>query len=133
MCGQIFWKRIVVFCLTLGLGVLVAGFFTSKELPAQNVNQAVNPAPAENKNCVPVDENLQYQTLENEAPASPFQLEETPKLADSKKYEKHKTPKEHQKKREAIVKQPYYNPSKDSAEYKDLLHKEKCFDAAEKK
>jgi len=98
MCGEMFWKRVIAFCLTFALGVFVSGFFIAKELPAKNIKPAVVPAPAENKNCVPVDENLKYQTLENNEPTVSVQSEEAPKLCDSKKYEKPKLRKENQKK-----------------------------------
>ena len=44
MCGEIFWKRIVVFGLTFGLGVLVSSFFISGGVHQPEVIQ-----PRENK------------------------------------------------------------------------------------
>ena len=37
MCGENFWKRVIVFCLTFGLGVLVSGLFITSETQQQNV------------------------------------------------------------------------------------------------
>jgi len=32
MCGEAFWKRVVVFCLTFGFGVLVSSVFISNKI-----------------------------------------------------------------------------------------------------
>ncbi len=41
MCGESFWKGIVVFCLAFGLSVFVAGFFIPKELPKKLVEKEI--------------------------------------------------------------------------------------------
>jgi hypothetical protein len=126
-CGQAFWKRVFVFGLTFGLGVSVAGLFISgKVQPA--VKPVVVPA-AENKNCVPMDENLKYERLatdEKTAASDTKKVYSQLKTRSSETKEKSlKAEKEKQKNPESP--QPY-NPSKDSAEVKYLVHKERCFE-----
>jgi hypothetical protein len=128
MCCRSFLKGLAVFCLTFGFAVWVSKITILKECTAPPVNQlpvinsaplqnnpSTAPAQSENKNCVPVDESLKYQTLE---------LKDTPKAAaikpeDKKKSEKNKKEKE------------FDRSVKDSVKVQDLLHHEKCF-AAEK-
>ena len=133
MCGDIFWKKVLVFCLTFGSGVLVSGLFIPKELPAQNIKQTVNQMPAENKNCVPVDSNLRYEPLVAKNEAEQTTLAEKPKPDAKKKESGKKLPKEKPEKPETVSEPQLYNPSKDSAEYKKLLHREKCFEAPPQK
>jgi hypothetical protein len=133
-CGSAFLKRFFVFVLTFALGVSVSGFFIPRTPPAEfcpNVNS--EPPPSKNqkfenapileqKNCVPVDVNLKYERLT---------AAEKPDFEAIKKDEKKKslTAEEKTQKNSAASKQQFYSPSKDKAEVKDLLHREKCFDA----
>jgi hypothetical protein len=128
-CGEAFWKRVVVFCFAFGLGVGVSGLFVSKESVKENNNPAPISAPAENpaeKNCVPVDGNLKYERLT---------VVEQTTLETKKQENKKKSVKENLEKQNnsAESKPQFYNPSKDSAEYKVLLHREKCFETQEQK
>lgn len=136
MCGEAFWKRVVVFCLTFGLGVLVSTFFTLRQAqilhcPSKTKLLIENQKPEKNsftetKNCVPVDGNLKYERLT---------AEEKPDLEVNKTEEKKKSLKVEKEKQNnpAEPKPQFYNPSKDSAEFKDLLHREKCFEIQKKK
>jgi len=136
MCGEIFWKKVLVFCLTFGLGVLVSGLFIPKELPAQNTEQTISPIPAENKNCIPVDGNPRYETLDDKAPNGAFQSEEPPKLKVLKKFEADKKSSKNKREKQNSNGEPEKQPDiapKDSAEYRDLLHREKCFEAPPQK
>lgn len=135
-CGEAFWKRVVVFCLTFGLGVLVSTFFTLREAqislcPSKTKLLIENQKPENNsltetKNCVPVDGNLKYERLT---------AEEKPDLEVNKTEEKKKSLKVEKEKQNnpAESKPQFYNPSKDSAEFKELLHREKCFEAQNQK
>jgi hypothetical protein len=147
MCGEIFWKGVVVFCLTFGLSVFVSGFFGSKAVPvqvavtpaaenkspAENLKSENTPAPAE-KNCKPIDKDLKYQTIplkdesrlvEKAARVSPSRLSE--KKSESKK------PDEKVKEQTKTAEPQFYDPSEDPAEIKTLLHKEQCFEAQKPK
>jgi len=133
MCGQVSWKRIVVFGLTFGLGVSVSGLFIVKELPelpAPNIQQTLfSASPAENKNCVPHDSSLKYERLVAKDKTEQLTSVEKPNL-DVKK-DKQKLRQEKQAKQKPPAAPQFYNPSKDSAEYQYLLHREKCFEARE--
>ncbi len=138
MCGEAFWKRVVVFCLTFGLGVLVSGLFISnKKCTAGQLLPSVKPvvvsAPTENKNCVPLDENLKYERLTAEEKNVPAVAEEDSKLKAKKPEDKKKSLKDEKEKQKNPVEPQFYDPSKDSAEYKYLLHKERCFEPQEQK
>ena len=133
MCGEAFWKRVVVFCVTFGLGVFVSGLFISnKECTAEKLPPSVKPivisAPPENKNCVPVDENLKYERLTAEEKNVPAVAEEDSKLKAKKPEDKKKSLKDEKEKQNNPAAPQFYNPSKDSAEYQYLLHKERCFE-----
>ncbi len=139
-CGETFWKRVVVFCLTFGLGVLVSGLFISnKKCTAGQLPPSVKPivisAPPENKNCVPLDENLKYERLTAKEKTVPAVAEEDSKLKAKKPEDKKKSLKAEKRKQNnsAEPKPHFYNPSKDSVEYKNLLHREKCFEAQDQK
>lgn len=124
-CSEAFWKRVVVFGLTFGLGVFVAGLFISEQLPA-SINPTLIAAPPENKNCVPLDKNLKYEHLTTEDRNIPLDGKE--RLATKKQEDKKKSSKAEQNKQKKSAAQQYYDPSKDSAEFKELLHKERCFE-----
>lgn len=150
-CGEAFWKRVVVFCLTFGLGVLVAGFFISAKLP-QTVKPVVVPAVEENKNCVPVDKNLKYETLPLKEPQIPavdplslpesegkiacekksgkcyLMVDEETNKTDKKTEDKNKSSKNETKMPDNTAGRQYYDSSKNPAEVQDLLHKERCFE-----
>ncbi len=148
-CGEAFWKRVVAFCLTFGLGVFVAGLFISGQVP-QTVKPVVVPAAAENKNCVPIDKSLKYENLphyEEKLPAFEPLPESDAKIvcekqsgkcyyvvpdeknkADKKPEDKTNSLKNETEKQKKSAEPQYYNPSKDSAEFKELLHKERCFE-----
>ena len=130
MCGEIFWKGAVVFCLTFGLGVLVSGAFGSKTVPVQIAVKPVAEyqSPAA-ENCRPVDKDLKYQkiplkndsrSVEKSAPVSPPRLSE--KKSEPKK------PVEQAKKQAETAGPEFYDPSEDPAELKKLLHEEQCFE-----
>jgi hypothetical protein len=124
-CGKAFWKRIIAFCVTFGLGLLVSNLFISKEAAKENPEPTVILAPAES-NCVPVDGNLKYERLT---------AEEKPDL-DAKKTEEKKKSLKAAKEKQNKTAEPepqFYNPSKTDAEYKKLLHREKCFEAQDQK
>lgn len=128
MCCEAFWKKVVAFCLTFGLGVLVSGVLASKkECKAKKelvieIQKSENSLIPETKNCVPVDGNLKYERLT---------VEEKPNLEAKKTEDKKKSQKAEMEKQDnpAESKPQFYNPSKDSAEYKDLLHREKCYES----
>lgn len=126
MCyGEWFWKRMVVFGLTFGLGVFVAGLFISKQMPT-SIKPMLIAAPPENKNCVPVDKSLKYETLEGKTPTRPSQLGETTKPEAKKPEDKKKSLKSEKQNNPAAPRS--YDPAKDSVEVKNLLHKERCFE-----
>ncbi len=121
MCCEIFWKKVVVFSLAFGISVFVSNAFTSSEIPTESIKTTINLAP-QSKNCVPVDGNLKYERLTT--------AEEQAKLATKKQEEKKKVLKNSQEKQNNFTQsQQFYVPSKDSAEYKILLHREQCFEA----
>ena len=121
MCCEAFWKRVVVFCLTFGLGVFVSNLFISKESAKENPKLLVISSPSEN-NCVPVDDSLRYERLT---------AEEKPNVEAKKQEDNKKSLKAEKEKQNnpAESKPQFYNPSKDSAGYKDLLHREKCYES----
>lgn len=128
-CSEAFWKRVVVFCLTFGLGVLVSTFFTIREAETTHCptktkllienQKPENDSLTETKNCVPVDGNLKYERLT---------AEEKPDLEANKTKDKKKSPKEEKLNNPAEPKPQFYDPSKTDAEIKDLLHRERCFE-----
>jgi len=136
MCCKAFWKRVVAFCLTFWLGVLVSSVFTlrqehssycpSKTNLSLEIQTPENSSIPETKTCVPVDGSLQYERLT---------AEEKPDLEAKKPEGKKKSLKAEKEKQDnpAQPKPQFYNPSKDSAEYKDLLHREKCFETQKQK
>ncbi len=129
MRGETFWKRVIVFCLTFGLGVFVSNAFISKELPSEN-QKSVNNSVSNEKNCVPVDTSLKYENLTGRDKTDSIAINEIPKLEVKKTETDTKALKENQVKQKNIAKpkNQLYNPSKDSAEYKILLHREQCFE-----
>jgi hypothetical protein len=134
MCclSKAFWKGIVAFCLTFSLSVFVSSFFTlgqahssycsSKNNLSLEIQTPENSAISETKNCVPVDGSLKYERLTTE---------EKPNLEAKKTEDKKKSLKAEKEKQNnpAQPKPQFYNPSKTDAEYKDLLHREKCFES----
>lgn len=106
MGGEAFWKRLTAFCLTFGLGVFLSNNFTLKEKPSENALQL---AP-KRENCVPADANLKYLPLKEKSEVSEEEL---------KRIEAEKSNAEPQ----------LYIPERDKAEYKILLHKEKCYES----
>jgi len=137
-CGKAFWKRFLVFGLTFGFGVLISSAFMPKECtappvnqlplmkpsPAQSSTQTAVPSPLENKNCVPLDGKLKYETLENKEQPGAFRLDKTPKSEAVRPEDKKKSSKN---------KKEYERTSKNSVEVRDLLHREKCFESPERK
>ena len=115
MCGEIFWKRITIFCLAFGLGFFVTNVFGLKEASIKYVPDFITSAP-QKENCVPVDENLKYHNLKEKTEISKDDL-------DKIEAEKIKSNGEPQ----------LFIPEKDSVELKTLLHKEKCYDSNEQK
>ncbi len=128
MCCESFWKRVVVFCLAFGFGVLVSDAFFSKETSSES-QKTVNISVSIEKNCVPVDSSLKYENLAVKEKPDSAPLNETPKLEIKKDADK-KSLKEDQAKQKPTAEPngQFYVPSKDSAEYKILLHREKCFE-----
>jgi len=109
MCGEIFWKRITIFCLAFGLGFFVTNVFVPKKLPTQNVLSPVT----NRENCVQVDGFFRHNLL--------AEKEQTDTLKDetAKEFEIQNSKTEPQ----------LHVPERDKSEYKTLLHKEKCYDS----
>ncbi|MEP6901336.1 MAG: hypothetical protein ABJA66_06270 [Actinomycetota bacterium] len=134
MCCNAFWKKVIVFCLTFGLGTFVSNAFISKELSSEN-QKTVNNSVSNEVNCIPIDSSLKYENLAAKEEKDLFAINETPKSEVKKTATDKKTLKDNQAKQKNIAesKEQFYNQSKDSAEYKVLLHKEQCFEAQEQK
>ena len=130
-CGFAFWKRLIAFGLTFWLGAMGASLLTfsaatsthcpavKKELPAATQNFEYRAAP-ETKNCVPVDTNLKYErlTAEDQNKSNPQnQTDQKKALKESKEKQKKSFKPE----------KPLFDSSEDSAEIKNLLHKEQCY------
>ena len=150
-CGEAFWKRVVAFSLTFGLGVFVAGFFLSAQVP-QAVKPIIVPAAVDSRNCVPFDESLEYHHLphyENEVtpvleplPESDsnivcevkdpyncyYVIKKDQNESNQKPEDKKKSAKAEKEKPNNSADPQYYAPTENSAEFKNLLHKEKCFE-----
>ena len=134
MCCQRFWKRMVVFILTFGLGVLVSNVLISKALPSENIKPAVNSAPENLKsnndsiptatNCVPVDGKLAYIPLTANEDKSKTAV--NPEINKDKKA-KNKEPNPEKKAEE--MKKDSDKSLKDPPLAETLLYKEKCFEA----
>lgn len=131
MCGENYWKGISVFCLSFGLSVFVSSFFAVEEfnlkfcplkIKSSNEQQIIEKRFVDTKNCVPLDQNLTYEELSKIDSAPTLIVEET--LKDKLNGKKQKD----QKKLLRDNKKKNYSPSKDTAEYKTLLHKEKCYE-----
>lgn len=131
MCGKFFGIGIIVFVLTFGLSIFISSIFVPNDLPSPASVPPVSPDPVENKNCVPVNQNLKYRTLENKE-SSIF-----PKKTESKAEtsEKIKSAREDwEKPRSADERSESFDYStKDSREVDDLLHRERCFESPERK
>jgi len=129
MCGENYWKGISVFCLTFGLSVFVSNVFSVRQAVSQTcpIKITISTQPpmverpfVDNKNCAPLDNNLKYQKLDAKGLSEP----ETEKKAKEKEAQK-----ENKKAGKSTeVKLQPYNPKKETAEYKVLLHKEKCYE-----
>lgn len=139
-CGKTFWKRGFVFCLTFVLGIFVVGSFNlikpsqseiticplnERKLTPDNKPAAI-PAPADDKTCVPMDKNLKYEKLAAEEKNVTRTVSEDSNLKATKREEKKKSAKA-EKQNNSADPRPY-NPSEDSAELTNLLHKERCFE-----
>ena len=111
MRGDRFWKIIVTLCLTFWLGTFSANLFVSENKQLKEI------VLTEERNCVPVDKNLKYRRLSEDAPVV------------EKKSEKQKTD-ELEKVLESVEKndEVLYRPDKDSYKYETLLHKENCYE-----
>lgn len=109
MCSETFWKRVVVFCLTFGLGFFISDVFDSKKMPSKNVSE-LSP---KRDTCVPVDGFVSYQNLA-EKEKSEISKEQLEKIEAQKI--------------NAEPKPQLYFPERDLAKHKNLLHKEKCYD-----
>ena len=133
MCCWNFWKGLIVFCVTFGLGVLVSSAFIPKECTAPPVNPSLSmkpPAPLENKNCVPVDTNLKYENLSDEKPEFSAEADKADlkPLVSEKKNEVKKV-----EKRKPETKPQPPVAGKVPAEFQTLVHLEKCFEAPPQK
>lgn len=121
MCGEGSWKGVTVFCLAFWIGIFIANDFTARDF---EMRRAITPV-SENvstpdKKCVPLDESLKYRNLTQEPKK---EAEKQPKAKNKSKEDKATL------KKSAESQPQYYVPSKDSAEYKNLLHKEKCYES----
>ena len=132
MCGKFYGLGMVVFAFAFGLGVSVPEIFISKALPAQNSIPAVNPAPVDHKNCVPVDGSLKYRTLENkELPVVPKPAHKTPPV--SEKSEGKKSAREKWEKPKSSNEPEFDRSTENSGKLSKLVHLEKCFEDAPSK
>lgn len=141
MCGETFWKRVVVFCLAFGLGVFVSSAFISKEIPAESLKTTSSSMPenliapanagSSEKNCVAVDSSLRYERLISKAPdrLSSMEVAPPPKSPNPQTAKKFSKNDQEKQKDSAELKRQFYVPSEDSAEYQTLLHRERCFEA----
>ena len=111
MRGEIFWKRITMFCLAFGIGFFITNAFEPKEISMQDALDILTSAPQKTK-CIPADEKLKYLRLNKKSEIS---------SEDLKKIEAEKT--------ESKTEPQLFIPERDSVEHKTLLHKEKCFDS----
>lgn len=133
MCCQSFWKRITIFCLALGIGILASNFLSLQESPE---SKKMKNLPFKEKNCAYADKNLKYETLplKKKVYNAP-QVEEKPeiKLIPFEK-EKLETPKIETKQNNFSESVPQLHiPLQSTAQYQTLLHKENCYESDEKK
>ena len=130
MCGEAFWKRVVVFCLTFGLGVFIADSFKSNESPTKRIKITAD-AILKQQKCVPVDASLKYQNLAVKEEIAPPPVEENVNIDLNNQQIKKSISKDIAEKQKTVAepKPQVYIPSQDPVEYQILLHKEKCFEA----
>jgi hypothetical protein len=140
MCCKLFWKRIVVFCLTFGLGIFISGLFISTEIPNENIRTIINLIPEKEssrektnqtnepntKNCVSVDGKLQYIPLTATDDKSKVEIN-----SEVKKDKKIKN-KENEKRLEEMRKE-LDRSLNNLPNSQILLYKEQCFETQEQK
>lgn len=134
---EIFWKRIVILCLTLGFGVFVQNFFSLKDLPETPMISVMEnknfPPDSKQIRCIVEDGNLKYEYLIYLKDGEPLiSIEEKEKeTADLLPGNKKVTPIKTQKvqKSDFDIKSQLIKPSENKAEFQILLHKENCYES----
>jgi len=114
-----FWKRVITFCLTLGLGVIVSDLFISKETTSVKKRTVANLILIQRK-CVPADENLKCHFLSEK---------EVKTINTYRGNESRSIKLEENRKRVEELKKQFYKPLEDRIQNQNLLHKEKCLES----
>ncbi len=126
-----FWKRVITFCLALGIGTVASDSWVEKYSQKSKDSTVLI---SKDKTCVFADKDLQYQTLplKEEKYILP-EIEHKPELKPipSEKKKLKKTETETNPDNIPRVAPQLHIPSQSSAQYRTLLHLENCYESGE--